>query len=91
VIFDSAVEGKQDNISTCGAGEWFHIVVFPLRDDGAGRSVIEFGISYYQQWTDQYINLYVNGEYNNIRWPNSGNNPKLINIRHTSAQIANEE
>lgn len=91
VIFDSAVAGKQGNIGACKAGEWYHIVVFPLRHDGADSSVIEFGISYFQQWTDQYINLYVNGEYDNIRWPNSGNNPKIINIRHISAQVASEE
>jgi hypothetical protein len=83
-IFDSAVEGKQGNIGECGAGEWYHIVIFPLSNDGADSTEIEFGISYYQAWTDQYINLYVNGEYGNIRWPNSGSNPKLINIRHTS-------
>lgn len=93
VLFDSGEAGKQDNIGACGAGEWFHIVVFPLSDDGADKTVIEFGISYYQEWTDQYINLYVNGEYGNIRWPNSGNNPKIINIRHTSAvqPIGDEE
>lgn len=90
-IFDSADKDKQGNIGACNAGEWFHIVVFPLSDDGADKTTIEFGISYYQHWTDQYINLYVNGEYNNIRWPNSGNNPKLINIQHTSAQTVNEE
>jgi hypothetical protein len=83
-IFDSAVAGKQGNIGECGAGEWYHIVIFPLSHDGADSTEIEFGISYYQAWTDQYINLYVNGEYGNIRWPNSGSNPKLINIRHTS-------
>ena len=90
-IFDSGETGKQGNIGACGAGEWYHIVIFPLSADGENSTVIEFGISYYQKWTDQYINLYVNGEYGNIRWPNSGSNPKLINIRHTSAQMANEE
>lgn len=90
-IFDSGVQGAQDNIGVCAAGEWYHIVVFPLSDEGADKNNIEFGISYYQEWTDQYINLYVNGEYNNIRWPNSGNNPKIINIRHTSAKQTAEE
>ena len=84
-IFDSGVDGKQPHLEACDAGEWFHIVVFPLSDDGADDTTIEFGISYYQSWTDQYINLYVNGEYNKIRWPNSGDNPKIINIRHVSA------
>ena len=84
-IFDTAVSGLQYNLGVCDDGEWFRIVVFPLSDDGADTTSIEFGISYYQEWTDQYINLYVNGEYNNIRWPNSGDNPKIISIRHISA------
>ena len=83
-IFDSGEEGKQGNIGECGEGEWYHIVIFPLSADGENSTVIEFGISYYQTWTDQYINLYVNREYDNIRWPNSGSNPKIINIRHIS-------
>lgn len=92
-IFDSGVSGLQSNLPHCGVGEWFKIVIFPLSDDGADNTTIEFGISYYQAWTDQYINLYVNGEYNNIRWPQSGSNPKIINIRHTSAvsPIGDEE
>ena len=93
VLFDTAVNDKQDHIGACEANEWYRIVVFPLSDDGADETQIEFGISYYQSWTDQYINLYVNGEYNNIRWPQSGSNPKIINIRHTSAvsPIGDEE
>ena len=85
LLFDTGVDGLQNNLGVCNAGEWFHIVVFPLSDDGANKTEIEFGISYYQGWTDQYINLYVNGEYDNIKWPNSGNNPKIINIKHISA------
>lgn len=84
-------EKKEEFLGVCGAYEWFHIVVFPLSDDGADKTDIEFGITYYQQWTDQYINLYVNGEYGNIRWPNSGTNPKIINIRHISAMQTSEE
>lgn len=84
-LYDTGDGTLQGHIGVCGAGEWFHIIVFPLSDDGANSTTIEFGISYYQQWTDQYINLYVNGEYGNIRWPNSGNNPKIIEIRHTTA------
>ena len=84
-IYDTG-KANQGNLSPCEAGEWFHIVVFPLSEDGADNTVIEFGISYYQNWTDQYINLYVNGEYGNIRWPGSGDNPKIINIEHISAK-----
>lgn len=87
VLFDTSddSDATEEFLGVCGAGEWFHIVIFPLSEDGADRTDIEFGITYYQNWTDQHINLYVNGEYNNIRWPDSGNNPKLINIKHISA------
>ena len=84
-LFDTEVKDKQGDLGAVEPGEWFHIVVYPKSDDGADKTTIEFGISYYQQWTDQYINLYVNGEYGNIKWPNSGDNPKIINIRHVSA------
>lgn len=89
LVFDSAPEADgelKDDLKTCASNEWYHIVVFPLSEDGAGTTDVEFGITYYQEWTDQYINLYVNGEYNNIRWPGSGNNPKLIKIKHVAAQ-----
>lgn len=87
VLFDTSgdSDATEEFLGVCGAGEWFHIVIFPLSEDGADITNIEFGITYYQNWTDQHINLYVNGEYNNIRWPDSGNNPKLINIKHISA------
>jgi hypothetical protein len=86
-LFDTSDDrdATEEFLGVCGAGEWFHIVIFPLSEDGADITNIEFGITYYQNWTDQHINLYVNGEYNNISWPDSGNNPKLINIKHISA------
>jgi hypothetical protein len=94
LVFDSAPEADgelKDVLTACASNEWYHIVVFPLSEDGAGTTDVEFGITYYQEWTDQYINLYVNGEYDNIRWPNSGTNPKLINIKHVSASQVTDE
>jgi hypothetical protein len=82
LLFDSGVENMQNNLSACGDDEWFKLVVFPLSGDGAGTTSIELGISYYQEWTQQYINLFINGEYNALRWPNSGTNPKIIEIKH---------
>ncbi|MBQ5736471.1 MAG: hypothetical protein IIV52_02025, partial [Alistipes sp.] len=82
LLFDSGEQSLQGNLSACGDNEWFKIVVFPLSGDGAGTTSIPLGISYYQKWTDQYINLFINGEYDAIRWPNSGTNPKIIEIKH---------
>jgi hypothetical protein len=82
LLFDSGVTNLQGNLRHCMDKEWFKIVVFPLSGDGAGENTIDLGISYYQEWTQQYINLFVNGEYNALRWPNSGSNPKIIEIKH---------
>lgn len=82
LLFDSGVTNLQGNLTHCNDKEWFKIVVFPLSGDGAGKNTIDLGISYYQEWTQQYINLFVNGEYNALRWPNSGSNPKIIKIKH---------
>ena len=82
LLYDSSDPNLQQNLGACAANGWYRIVVFPLSGDGAGKTDVNFMISYYQSWTDQYIRLYVNGEYDHIRWPESGTNPKLINIKH---------
>ena len=85
LVFDTGGTTElQANLGVCGSNAWYRILVFPLSDKGAGTNDIEFGITYYQQWTEQYINLYINGEYEHIRWPNSGDNPKLIKIKHVA-------
>jgi hypothetical protein len=63
--------------------------VFPLSAEGVGEN-IEFGITYNQIWTGQWVNLYVNGEYDHIRWPESGTNPKIITIAHVEQQVTSE-
>ena len=63
-------------------------MVFPIDGSTVGDAV-DLGIVYNQSWTDSYINLYINGEYGNIKWPSSGDNPKLINIKHVSSASTN--
>ena len=87
LLFDSSDETLQKNLGACAANGWYRIVVFPRSGDGAGKNDVGFIISYYQSWTDQYIHLYVNGEYDYIRWPNSGTNPKVINIKHVALEV----
>ena len=84
--FDSTDSKNQDPLHECSANEWYRIVVFPLNSNGAGENEVEFMITYEQKWTDQYIHLYINGEYDHIRWPESGNNPKLIRIKHVNQE-----
>ena len=84
LTYDSGVntDEMQNDLGCCQQSEWFRIVIFPLSGNGAGKNSIDFTISYYQKWTDQYIHLYINGEYDRIRWPGSGTNPKIITIDH---------
>lgn len=86
LLFDSSDPALQGNLGICPGNGWYRMVVFPLSGEGAGETAVDFMISYYQSWTDQYIHLYVNGEYDNIRWPESGINPKLIRIRHVAQE-----
>ncbi len=83
LAFDSTRDDLQSDLGLCTDSEnWFRIVLFPRSATGADTNEVDFMISYYQYWTDQYIHLYINGEYDHIRWPESGNNPKLITVRH---------
>ena len=92
LLFDSGINDMQGNLGACGTDEWFKIMVFPLSGEGAGSTTIQLGVSYYQQWTNQYINLFINGEYNALRWPDSGTNPKIIDIKHIEqVQNSSEE
>ena len=92
LVYDSgsADQSLQDDLSLCDSDKWFRVVIFPLGPDGAGINVIDFIISYYQVWTNQYIHLYINGEYDHIRWPESGTNPKIIQIKHVYPPVTNE-
>ena len=80
LVFDS--DEKNVNINECASNEWYKILVYPKNDSGVGTAEVDFGIVYWQSWSSSYINLYINGEYNNIKWPDSGDNPKLISIKH---------
>lgn len=71
--------------------KWFRIVVFPITaNETAVGNKVDFTISYHQKWTQQYIHLYINGEYDRIRWPGSGTNPKIITIAHVEQQVTSE-
>ena len=90
IAYDSAEKDLQADLGCCQQNQWFRIVVFPLSGDGAGKNNIDFTISYYQEWTQQYIHLYINGEYDRIRWPGSGTNPKIITIAHVEQPVTSE-
>ena len=62
---------------------WYNIKVIPT--DAAYTGVARFGITYTQDWMgagSRY--LLINGEADHIIWPNSGSEPRIIDIQQVS-------
>jgi hypothetical protein len=91
LVYDTTNDQLSSDLGVCtDTNRWFRIVVFPRNGSCAGTNEVDFMISYYQSWTEQYIHLYINGEYDHIRWPESGSNPKIIKIKHVAQPGANQ-
>ena len=63
---------------------WYNIKIIPI--DATYTGLVRFGITYTQDWMgagSRY--LFVNGEEGHIVWPNSGTEPRIIDIQ----QVAN--
>ena len=74
---------KLDNPAQWVASDnWYRIVVLPLQPDHTGVTV-KFGITYHQDWMPDgnSIYLFINGKADEIAWPESGNDPKIIEIK----------
>lgn len=62
---------------------WYNIKVIPTDPDYAG--VVHFGITYTQDWMgagSRY--LLINGEVDHVIWPNSGTEPRIIDIQQVT-------
>lgn len=62
---------------------WYNIKIIPT--DPSYTGVVRFGITYTQEWMgagSRY--LLINGEVDHIIWPNSGNEPRIIDIQQVS-------
>ena len=64
------------------ADTWYNIKVVPLDPTNAG-DVVKFGITYRQNWMPSGMSMYlfINGKTDEIAWPNSGSDPKIIEIK----------
>lgn len=63
---------------------WYNIKIRPTASLGTeNQAIIKFGITYHQDWmpTGGHIHLYINGDAAKTAWPNSGNDPKHIEIK----------
>ena len=81
VFNTSGVEITDEN-QWVAADTWYNIKVVPLDPSNAG-DVVKFGVTYKQSWMPSGMSMYlfINGKADEIAWPNSGSDPKIIEIK----------
>ncbi|MBO7198550.1 MAG: hypothetical protein J6V26_00790 [Alistipes sp.] len=73
----------KDGSKLVAYGGWYNIKVIPT--DPAYTGVARFGITYTQDWMGAGARyLLINGEVDHIIWPNSGSEPRIIDIQQVS-------
>lgn len=81
-VFNTAGVEITDPAQWVAADAWYNIKVIPL-DPGNAGDVVRFGITYRQNWMPSGMSMYlfINGKVDEIAWPNSGSDPKIIEIK----------
>lgn len=81
-VYNHFGERLTEQTQWVASDNWYKIVLLPLNPEKAG-TVVEFGITYHQDWmpNDKSIYLFINGKADEIAWPDSGNDPKIIEIK----------
>jgi hypothetical protein len=81
-VYNEAGDRLTDPADWKAADSWYRIVVLPLNAENSG-AVVRFGITYTQEWMPDGTSMYlmINGKADEIAWPESGNDPKIIEIK----------
>ena len=81
-VYNHLGERLTEQSQWVASDNWYKIVVLPLNPENSGV-VVKFGITYHQDWMPdgKSIYLFVNGKADEIAWPESGNDPKIIEIK----------
>ena len=81
-VYNEVGERLHDPADWKAAEGWYKIVVLPLNAANSG-AVVKFGITYTQEWMPVGTSMYllINGKADEIAWPDSGNDPKIIEIK----------
>lgn len=81
-VYNHLGERLTEQSQWVASDNWYKIVVLPLNPENSGV-VVRFGITYHQDWMPdgKSIYLFVNGKADEIAWPDSGNDPQIIEIK----------
>lgn len=80
---DGTMTSVSGNDLVADSERWYNIKVYPEEPTDV-ESTVKFGITYDMSW---YLGggsqfLFINGAEENIAWPQSGSDPKIIEIKH---------
>lgn len=80
VVYDEAGNNVPE-AQWVASDNWYNIKIIPLNPENAG-DYLSFGITYHPSWMpiSESMYLMINGKADEIAWPNSGNDPKIIKI-----------
>lgn len=81
-VYDEGGTRVLDPADWKASDNWYQIMILPLKAENAGTTV-KFGITYTQSWMPAGTSMYliINGKADDIAWPDSGNDPKIIEIK----------
>ena len=76
-VMDNSLKDGSKLVAYSG---WYNVKIIPT--DASYTGVARFGITYTQDWMGAGARyLLINGEVDHIIWPNSGSEPRIIDIR----------
>lgn len=76
-------ESLKDGSKLVAYTGWYNILVIPT--DASYTGIAHLGITYSQEWMGTGARyLLINGEADKIIWPNSGNDPRIIDIQQVT-------
>lgn len=80
-VYDEAGNDLEDQNQWKASNSWYNIKIIPLNPNKTGN-ILKFGITYHPSWMPDTESMYlmINGKADAIAWPNSGNDPKIIEI-----------
>ena len=88
-VYNDRGDVLSNNDDWVASENWYQIKLIPQSPDGVGN-IVDFGISTTLNWEDRSMFLLINGEdEHTIRWPDSGNDARLIRVKQIAAPSSN--
>lgn len=86
---EEKIEKEDFATKLVASSDWYRILLIPLKAVNE-NNIVDFGISITLNWENRSMFLLINGEdEHTIRWPKSGNDARLIQVKQIKAPSSN--